>query len=213
MPRRPKPGEAAQRERMEPQVFDAIILAGGAAKRLGGADKAEIVVGGKRLLDHTVEAVSEARQVVVVGPRRVAPQRVRWAREEPPGGGPTAALAAGVELVAARTVVVLAVDLPFVDDDVVRRLVRAARGRDGALLVDAAGSPQYLAAAYDTAALRSAAASLDRVAGVSLKRLVEGLELARVPGGAAARDCDGWDEIEDARRLLERGQGGISDAR
>ncbi|MGH3433518.1 MAG: NTP transferase domain-containing protein, partial [Thermocrispum sp.] len=74
----------------------AVILAGGAAARLSGVDKPMLEVGGKPLLHTVIGAVAGAAAVVVVGPRRTDTMRVRWAREDPPGGGPVAALAAGL---------------------------------------------------------------------------------------------------------------------
>ncbi|MGW0930447.1 DUF6457 domain-containing protein [Streptomyces sp. NPDC002644] len=103
--------------------YDAVVLAGGAARRLGGADKPGVRVGGRALLDRVLAACEDAgRTVVVAGPRPTV-RPVRWAREEPPGGGPLAALAAGLEQTAAEVVVVLSADLPFLGRDTVRHLV------------------------------------------------------------------------------------------
>jgi molybdopterin-guanine dinucleotide biosynthesis protein A len=197
----------------ETEGFDAIILAGGASRRLGGADKAEIRLGGKRLLDRALEAVAGARRVVVVGPRRTAPRAIEWTAERPPGGGPAAALGAGLELVTAPVVVVLAVDLPFLEAPRIAELVAAAHGRDGAVLTDRAGAPQYLAAAYGSAALRAATAAMDSLVGVPIRSLVGDLEVARLPGDLAAGDVDAWDEIDAAQRWFEGRRGGAEDAR
>jgi molybdopterin-guanine dinucleotide biosynthesis protein A len=197
----------------ETEGFDAIILAGGASRRVGGADKAEIRLGGKRLLDRVLEAVVGARRVVVVGPRRAAPRGIEWAVERPAGGGPAAALGAGLELVTAPVVVVLAVDLPFLEAPLIEELVEAAEGRDGAVLTDRAGAPQYLAAAYDTAVLRAATAPMDSLVGVPLRSLVGDLDVARLPGELAAGDVDYWDEIDAAQRWFDGRQGGAKDAR
>ncbi|MCM3926296.1 NTP transferase domain-containing protein, partial [Frankia sp. AiPs1] len=50
----------------------ALVLAGGAAHRLGGRDKPAVVVGGTTLLDRVLAAVAGAgiERVVIVGPRR-----------------------------------------------------------------------------------------------------------------------------------------------
>ena len=80
-----------------------IILAGGRATRLGGADKPGLVVGGRTLLAAVVAAGTEAgaRRVVVVGPDRpdiaddAGGTPVRFVREEPPGAGPVPALRRG----------------------------------------------------------------------------------------------------------------------
>ncbi|WP_439951655.1 NTP transferase domain-containing protein, partial [Actinomadura kijaniata] len=45
-----------------------MILAGGEARRLGGADKPAAAVGGRPLLAWVAEAAAGARRLVVVGP-------------------------------------------------------------------------------------------------------------------------------------------------
>ena len=184
--------------------FDAIVLAGGAAIRMGGWDKAELEVGGRRLLDVALAAIEDARRIVVVGPRRAAPPEVLWTREEPPGGGPVAAVAAGLEEVRSPTVVILAVDLPFVQPGSVVSLLEAARGRaDGAIAVDAGGRDQPLFAVYAADVLRAALTRLEDPAGASMRNLVRGLEVARVDLGPATFDCDTWDQLAAARRATE----------
>ncbi|MEU6735450.1 DUF6457 domain-containing protein [Streptomyces physcomitrii] len=76
--------------------FDAVVLAGGGARRLGGADKPGLRVGGRRLLDRVLTACAAAERTVVVAAPRPTVRPVRWTREEPPGSGPVAALAAGL---------------------------------------------------------------------------------------------------------------------
>ncbi|MEU4744233.1 NTP transferase domain-containing protein, partial [Actinosynnema sp. NPDC023658] len=58
----------------------AVVLAGGRGSRLGGVDKASLVVDGRTLLDHVLDAVAAARQVIVVGPRKDDVTGVTWAR-------------------------------------------------------------------------------------------------------------------------------------
>jgi molybdopterin-guanine dinucleotide biosynthesis protein A len=163
--------------------YDAVVLAGGAARRLGGADKPALPIGGRMLLDRVLAACAAATSTVVVGPRRPTARPVRWTREEPPGGGPLPALAAGVAALAvglsapgarrqADMALVLAADLPFLTADTVNALTDAlgahsdeqadADGRkeedrtdwEGVLLTDAGGRDQPLAAAYRIEPLR-----------------------------------------------------------
>jgi molybdopterin-guanine dinucleotide biosynthesis protein A len=108
---------------MEP--FDAIVLAGGAGRRLGGVDKATIDIASRQLLDRALDAVSSAQHVVVVGPARTLPVHIAQVSETPPGGGPVAAVAAGLARLESPVVVVLACDMPFVSAEVVDRLVGA----------------------------------------------------------------------------------------
>lgn len=128
------PGAAATRAGAMPQqpAFDAVILAGGDARRLGGADKPGVRVGGRSLLDRVLAACAGAGTTVVVGGRRATARPVVWAREEPPGAGPLAALDAGLRRVAAERVVVFSADLPFLDEGTVRRLLTALDGADNA---------------------------------------------------------------------------------
>ncbi|MFG2890386.1 DUF6457 domain-containing protein [Streptomyces sp. NPDC048248] len=106
--------------------YDTIVLAGGAARRLGGADKPALSVGGRPLLDRVLAACPDAAVTVVVGPRRSTSREVRRALEDPPGGGPLAALDAGLRQTTAPTVLVLSADLPFLTAATVRDLLTAA---------------------------------------------------------------------------------------
>src|SRR4051794_24238588 len=47
-------------------TFCAVVLAGGRASRLDGADKASIEYQGRTLLEHALEALADAAEVVVV---------------------------------------------------------------------------------------------------------------------------------------------------
>ncbi|MFJ9826841.1 DUF6457 domain-containing protein [Streptomyces sp. NPDC101160] len=77
-------------------AYDAIVLAGGSARRLGGADKPGVRVGGRPLLDRVLAGCRDARRTVVVAAPRATARPVEWTREDPPGGGPVAALDAGL---------------------------------------------------------------------------------------------------------------------
>lgn len=137
-------------------AYDVVVLAGGAARRLGGADKPGVRVGGRALLDRVLAACADARTTVVVADPRPTARPVTWAREDPPGGGPLAALGAGLHHTTAQDVVVLSADLPFLAADTVQHLLTALRtsDADGALLTDAEGRDQPLVAAYRADALR-----------------------------------------------------------
>jgi MobA-like NTP transferase domain len=112
--------------------YDAIVLAGGAARRLGGADKPALAVGGVSLLERVVAACADAGTVVVVGPPRPLDRAVRWTREHPAGAGPVAAIAAGLPLTTRTLVAVLAADLPFIAPalPLLRAAVEAERGAE-----------------------------------------------------------------------------------
>ncbi|MFI9081061.1 NTP transferase domain-containing protein [Streptomyces sioyaensis] len=201
--------------------YDAIVLAGGAARRLGGADKPALSVGGRPLLDRVLAACADAASTVVVGPGRPTARLVVHALEDPPGGGPLAALEAGLRHTTAPVVLVLSADLPFLTAATVHRLLAAAGGpgpgggaaaRDGAMLRDASGRDQPLVAAYRSGPLRRELARLRAVhgtpAGLPLRALWAELVLERVPDArsTASFDCDTWEDINAARaRIREHG--------
>lgn len=192
-------------------TYDALVLAGGAARRLGGADKPGLLVGGRPLLDRVLDACADARTTVVVGGRRPTARPVQWAREDPPGGGPLAALDAGLRRTTAAQVLVLSADLPFLDRETVRALLDAPGG-DGAMLRDPGGRDQPLVAAYRVEPLRREIALLaaehGTLAGLPLRAVTAELDLTPVTAAApiASFDCDTWDDLAAARaRIREHG--------
>ncbi|MFJ3663379.1 NTP transferase domain-containing protein [Streptomyces sp. NPDC090119] len=201
--------------------YDAVVLAGGGARRLGGADKPGVQVGGRALLDRVLDACADAAATVVVADPRATVRPVRWAREEPPGAGPVAALDAGLRLSTAEYAVVLSADLPFLGADTVHRLLAALRDgdADGAMLTDDDGRDQPLVAAYRTTSLRDALADLAAehtehtehtahggLTGLPLRRLTAALRLTRLTDPLASFDCDTWEDIAHARaRIREHG--------
>ncbi|MFF0145894.1 molybdopterin-guanine dinucleotide biosynthesis protein A [Amycolatopsis sulphurea] len=157
-----------------------IVLAGGAARRMSGVDKPELVVRGSSLLARALAALAGVRPLVVVGPARPGYPGVVWTREPVPGTGPVAALAAGLGQVGdAPVTVLLAGDLPGIRESTVERLRTALTGEmDGAVLLDAAGERQWLAGAWRTAALRGALPEAPE--NRSLRRTLGGLRIAEV---------------------------------
>lgn len=177
--------------------YDAVVLAGGDARRLGGVDKPGLAVGGAPMLESVLDALCDAATVVVVGPRRDLRRDVRWAREDPPGGGPAAALAAGLPLVSADLVAVLAADLPLLRAAHVGLLVEAVAD-SGAVLVDDSGAPQWLCGVWRTEVLRG----LPLVAGGSLRRALAPLAPVAVRvDDRAWFDCDTEDDLRAARGM------------
>jgi len=112
--------------------FDAVILAGGRAQRLGGTDKPGLIVAGRSLAAAVVSAAAQATTVIVVGPprpelTRMRPGgRLRFTQEDPPGAGPLAALRRGIAEVSAPWLTVLAADLPFLRGQHLRHLLAVA---------------------------------------------------------------------------------------
>ncbi|MEU3016913.1 molybdenum cofactor guanylyltransferase [Nocardiopsis sp. NPDC007018] len=195
--------------------LDAVVLAGGAATRMGGADKPGLTVGARTLLEHVVGAVRDHAphaRVTVVGPPRERP-RARYVREDPPGAGPVPALRAGLPAVRAPRVALLAADLPYLAAHHLGALCDAlasgAEGALGAVFVDTGGREQWLTGVWDTRALRAALADY---AGRSLYGLLGPLDPVRVPltGAPEGFDVDTPEELERARAARTPGHPGPS---
>jgi molybdopterin-guanine dinucleotide biosynthesis protein A len=191
--------------------LDAIVLAGGRAARLGGADKPALVVGERSLVASVTAAAAGAgaRRVVVVGPARpglaLAAAGLRVVREDPPGSGPVPALRRGLAEVAAPWVLVLAADLPFIRAGHLGSLLAAAAGAGpaaGAVLADEAGWPQWLAGCWRAGPLRAA---IGGYRGGSLRGLLGPLSPVMLrpapgqPGPPPWLDCDTEDDVRRAR--------------
>jgi len=189
-----------------PPTIGVVIPAGGTARRLGGTDKPALDVGGRSILARLVDDLHPL-PIVVVGPRPgdlgdSAPGVV-WCREDPPGGGPAAALAAGLRLLAEVDVVVaIAGDQPFAAT-AVPRLVQAlvaSPTADAAVGVDGDGRDQPLLAAYRADVLR---ARLDgSVDGLAMRHVTAGLRVVRVPlTGPESVDVDERGDLDTARGI------------
>ncbi|HEX8970243.1 molybdenum cofactor guanylyltransferase [Oryzihumus sp.] len=136
----------------------ALITCGGTSRRLGGRDKTREPLGASTVLDHLLAALPAGWPVLCVGEERATCRPVSWAREDPPGGGPVAALAAGLRQVSTPTCVVVAGDMPFAGaaaTDLAAALARSPED-DAVVGTDRDGRVQPLLAAYRTEALRTA---------------------------------------------------------
>lgn len=191
--------------RMQPSTpYTAVVLAGGRAARLGGREKPQLVVGGRTMLAAVLAAVPDAARRIVVGPRQPVPEDVVLVRERPPGGGPVAALRAGLPEVSTDVVAVLAGDLPFLTAGLISEL-RAQLDRDGVLVVDDGNRDQLLLGMWRTDALRAAVSGAREP--TSMRRVLAGLAVRRVRPAAVPGqpppwlDCDTPADLARARRL------------
>jgi len=162
--------------------FDTVILAGGRAARMCGADKPALAVGVAPMLVSVAEAAAAAgtSRLIVVGPPRpgsvqdaleiLAAGRSRWltcVQEECAGSGPLAGLRRGLAEVTAPWLVLLAADLPFVTDAHLTVLLSASRATDGDDQHEALLGPSSTTKAADgsSGALRTAGVVSTDVAG------------------------------------------------
>ena len=208
--------------------FDTVILAGGGAARMAGADKPALLVGGTPMVVSVARAAAAAgtAQIIMVGPERPGavqaglemvaagvPGDLRCVREEPAGQGPVAGLRRGLAEVTASWLVLLAADLPFLTGADLKPLLAVAfSGRSqGAVIADDAGRPQWLASCWRASSVRLAMAGYE---GSSLRGLLEPLQPALVSPALSSPlraqsaqatdarawlDCDTLDDLAAAR--------------
>ena len=187
--------------------YAAVVLAGGRAARLGGQPKPQLEVGGQTMLAAVLAAVADAAPRIVVGPPQPVPEGVVVVREEPPRGGPVAALRAGLAHVPTEVVAVLAGDLPFLTAAVLRALRERLTG-DGVLVVDGTGHDQLLLGIWRTAALRRAVP--EQPGPTSMRRVLAPLAVRRLRPDVDPRvpppwtDCDTPAELARARETAAR---------
>lgn len=158
-------------------VLAGVVLAGGAGRRMGGADKAALAVGGVTLLDRVLAAArGVCDRLVVVGPSRpTGVPGVEFVTEDRPGGGPVPAVLAGVRAAGpgCDVVLVMAADLPLLTSGDLRRLVAALDGPAvEAAASDEVGGPNALLAAYRVPELVSRADGSNLAAGAPARRLL-----------------------------------------
>jgi molybdopterin-guanine dinucleotide biosynthesis protein A len=192
-----------------PLAVGVVIPAGGTGRRLGGVPKPALQVGDRSMVARLVADLREF-PLVVVGPRPADVVTdgvdVTWCMEDPPGGGPAAALAAGlVHLTGADVVVAIAGDQPFAAS-AVPRLVEALAadpGADVAWGVDADDRDQPLLAAYRADVLRSRLS--EPAGGRSMRQVTTGLRALRVRLSAAEGiDVDDPADLAAARDQARR---------
>ena len=166
-----------------------------------------LAVHGRPMLERVLDAVADADVTVVVGPASLPlPGGVVRVSEEPPGGGPVAATAAGLAALAeigpeaGSTVALLAADLPFLHARAVAGLIAALEGStvDGVVFVDSDRRQQTLCGAWRVGPLRAALDRLGPPAGASMRALLGGLRIGELADGAVPPpwyDCDQPDDL------------------
>ena len=182
----------------------AIVIAGGEARRFGADKLALRDAEGRSLLEVTVAGVARvADPVIIVGPERDLATPVVWVREDPPGGGPCAALIAGFAGVPEEVthVAVLAGDAPA-GGDAVTALRQVIDDAAAAVVTDASGREQPMTAVYAVPALKGAIAAYGDGRNMSIRQVLDDLRpqtvVSVIDQWSASADID---LPEDAGRL------------
>lgn len=134
-------------------TFEAAILAGGQARRLGGQDKSALRIGEATIRERQLAVLRPltGRIVIVGGSSGHAAPGVDVVPDERPGLGPLGGLYTALARTTSDRLLVLACDLPFVTTAFLDYLVHAGAGCDAAIPRDRRGL-HPLCAAYAPAA-------------------------------------------------------------
>lgn len=160
----------------------AVILAGGGGRRMGGIDKGEIALGGKRLIDRVVSRLApQADRLLISGPNdygltlEMIPDRDDGPR------GPAAGLWAAAQWITANfpavgRFVAAPADGPFLPGDLIAELME---GDSSAVACNDEGDhPTF--ACWEISALLDALQSYPAGEGVSLRQLAQDCGAKRI---------------------------------
>ena len=194
----------------------AVILAGGRGERLGGVIKANLTVGGTRLLERVSAALGGAESILVSSGSfepaslDLLPGQIAIADLASDYAGPLAGLAAAADWATGQPqppeiLLLAAVDTPFLPPDYLPRLAEAAH--PAAAIASFAGQPYPTSSAWRLAAIADLPAHVRAgTAPRSLKRLAQALGAADVefPAHAGGDPFANLNTPEDKRALERR---------
>jgi molybdopterin-guanine dinucleotide biosynthesis protein A len=191
----------------------AFVLAGGKSSRMG-ADKASLLLDGRTLLERALElARSVAEDVRIVGAREKFAAFAPVIEDEYAERGPLGGIHAALSASSSPRSLILAVDLPFLEERFLQYLVAEARAGIATVTVPRAGGGlQPLCAVYGhefgelaEQALAAGRNKIDTLFAQIPVRIIEEEELTRFAFSAAMFDnLNTRDEWEQARRRRQQ---------
>jgi len=188
--------------------FSAFVLAGGRSSRMG-TDKAFLQFEGRTLLARALDLLRALTpEVRIVGPAAKFAPYGPVIEDVYPGRGPLAGIHAALSVSTTELNLILAVDLPFVSEALLRFIVEQARAADAVVTVPRiAGGYQPLCAVYRRAfvplaqaALEAGRNKIDALFAATTTRILEEPELSRFAFSAAM--FDNLNTPEDLRRAI-----------
>jgi molybdopterin-guanine dinucleotide biosynthesis protein A len=145
----------------------ALILAGGAGRRMGGVDKGLVLLDGRPLVQHVIDAIAPQVAGIVISANRNL-DRYRGLRHPviedglPDYPGPLAGIAGGLDYAETRYLATVPCDTPAIPQDLVSRLYNALPAAHARLAVVHDGQRlQPLHLLCETALLTSVTRLLD----------------------------------------------------
>ena len=202
-----------------------VVLAGGRAQRMNGADKPMLTLAGKTLMQHVVSRAAPQVDQLLINANGDAGRFAGFGRTIVPDGvggypGPIAGILAGFDWTRqnrpdAQWLVSFACDCPFMPEDLVERLIEGARASNVPVSIAASGSRHHpVFAAWRTDLALSADEILVKRGLRKVDRLVESFPNTRIEFDTRAVDpffnINTPDDLALAESLLRNGL--LSDA-
>jgi molybdenum cofactor guanylyltransferase len=153
---------------IRPETVTGVVLAGGAARRMGGSDKGLIRLAGRPMIEYVLDALRPQVGSILINANRNPDQYARYgvaviADERTGFQGPLAGMAAAMQSAQTEFIVTAPCDSPFVPADLVRRLGRSlAAGHADICAAHADGRLQPVFTLLRVALLGSLIEYLDR---------------------------------------------------
>ena len=187
--------------------LSAMILTGGSSTRFG-SDKSQAKLGAHSLLENLLITLPGEIDIVIVGPElENSARHVRYTQEHPFGGGPVAAIEAGLKLIDSEFVAIIATDMPFASQVVAILSENFSETEDAIIPLDTEGIGQPLCAMYRRDALARAIQELGNTQGQSMRNLVKILTIKELRlDPALARILLDVDTPSDLERAISLGK-------
>jgi molybdenum cofactor guanylyltransferase len=192
---------------------DAAILAGGRARRFGGADKSALLVGRRTILERQLDALDglvDRVFVVTTGEReRFEGLGLRIVPDHIGGAGALGGLYTALAEAESAYVLVLACDLPFVGASLLKRIASLAVEPIDAAIPRTSDGIQPLCAVYARRLVETVRRQIES-SHLKVQELLEAIRVRELsPDDIAALDADGRsffnvntpDDLEQAVRL------------
>jgi len=150
----PRDAPGTHRDDRQECLCAAAILAGGQGRRLGGADKGTLLVGGRAIIERELDVLRELTPALLIVASRCeayAHLGVPVVPDVKAGVGPLGGIWTALERSTEPHVVIVACDMPFLSLAFLQHLVKRVRGVDVAIPKDVDGYHPLCAAYAQTA--------------------------------------------------------------
>jgi len=152
-------------------------LTGGRSTRFG-SDKSQARLGKNSLIEELLATLPQDIEIIIVGPQlQNASRAARYTHEDPLGGGPVAAIHAGLDLVDTEFVAVIATDIPFANSILAELTKNFPISVDATIPLDKEGVRQTLCALYRVDSLRQAITNIGNPENQSMRALCDLLKV------------------------------------